>query len=239
MKFLGFDELNHYCKLLGKSLNIYNCPPYFIRDEDEISCFIKNNIVVGLSMHGCSLEGIPEFLQRFSSLRFLDLSKNNISFIPSYLLNLSKLRILSLSQNKIEIPSKVIFTLKHLRELYIDNNRLKELPPMDLKLPSLKILDIGKNSIRTLANLNIHINNIKELNISHNPLVDANLPNGYKSLIKLYMVNCNLLEIPNFFKSLKSLKFLALDGNMLSSPFFILNKLLSLSLTNNNIFRGY
>lgn len=235
MSFLGFDKLNRFSKLIGKDLNIYNCPPYFIRDKDEVSCFIKDNLIVGLSMHGCNLEGIPDFLLNFHSLRFLDLSNNKISFIPNYFSNLSKLKVLSLSHNSIEIPSTVIFRLKHLRELYIDNNGLEELPPTNLKLPSLEILDLGKNLIKSLSNLNINIKNIKELNISNNPLVDANLPNDYKSLIKLHMVNCNLVEIPNFFINLRSLKFLALDENLLSSPFFKLNRLEQLSLTNNNI----
>ncbi|KAL8486217.1 hypothetical protein ACS0TY_023063 [Phlomoides rotata] len=140
-------------------------------DEDSPSNLCNRVVCLRvLSLAWCGLEGVPREMDKLIHLRWLDLSRNELSKkdlkfifqlyflqtlnlrgcsleeIPNEISNLSLLRHLNLSENGLkELPSE-IGNLKQLRHLDLDgNDDLKELPSEIGKLSFLQtfILPLG------------------------------------------------------------------------------------------------
>jgi Leucine-rich repeat (LRR) protein len=137
-----------------------------------------------------------------NSLRFLDLSHNQIIMFPTQLLKFPNLQTLLLDHNRIskfaQIPSTDrrvvskslrILSFHHnqvdslpdiffglcsgLAELWMHNNMLTNLPLNTSMLVDLQTLTLSSNRLRQLPDVFNQLTSLKELWIQQNPLADV------------------------------------------------------------------
>ena len=89
-------------------------------------------------------------ISRFTNLRILNLSFNDIFEIPSYTLSrCDKLEALYLSGNKLtSLPSEDLEKLQNLKVLHLNGNKLQTLPSELGAIKSLQHLDVGSNVLK-------------------------------------------------------------------------------------------
>ncbi|KAL8490631.1 hypothetical protein ACS0TY_022577 [Phlomoides rotata] len=105
-----------------------------------------------LSLARCGLQGVPHEMDKLIHLRWLDLSRNELSTEDlKFIFQLCFLQTLKLSSCSLEEIPNEIGNLSHLRHLNLSGNELKELPS-----------EIG--NLKQLRHLNLNYNdNLKEL----------------------------------------------------------------------------
>ena len=145
-------------------------------DFPELSADIDFSHVVELTLPDAQQsQRISGFLQRFTRLRWLDMSGNALTDIPQAVGNMLELRQLILESNLIRISSMgqhILSSLRHLEILSLDHNpldvapdvsrlprlqrlglrqtRLRSLPPGVLSLPFVEFADLRGNELETL-----------------------------------------------------------------------------------------
>lgn len=112
----------------------------------------------------------PSELMKFSNLKYVNLSKNNISGVNVGFGSLKKLKWLDLSDNKIKELGDGISEATSLEYLNLSDNRLKEVPIGLIKLKSLKILNLKGNRI-PFAKIKTLIQSMPSTNILHDEYV--------------------------------------------------------------------
>lgn len=133
--------------------------------------------LVKITISHCSLVNIPKQLEKYSqSLKYLDLSYNNITTVPrTFCCKMSQLRTLHLEQNQIQtLPIEIKF-LKCLATLDISFNRLRMLPTTFSDLRNLTVLSVANNNLSQLPAFKKDDIRLKKLDVSFNPLDGASL----------------------------------------------------------------
>ncbi|NBA95445.1 NEL-type E3 ubiquitin ligase domain-containing protein [Pseudomonas sp. R5(2019)] len=119
----------------------------------ELPALIDFSHVVDLSLNHMRLSQISgNFLNRFSSLIWLDASHNRLSALPAELSALTELRSLNLQDNRIAISTSqagVVNSLRFLEELNLNGNPVG--PHLDLSsLSRLQVLGLRETGISSL-----------------------------------------------------------------------------------------
>ena len=93
-----FEYLRHPLKAILK-INLRPEPGFTLDqfDEQDVACILKNYIYdidgqQALNLSGMELRAIPEAIQHYPQLAFIDLQDNPIGFLPSWFLKLPSLR---------------------------------------------------------------------------------------------------------------------------------------------------
>ncbi|GJP71236.1 hypothetical protein CLOP_g2090 [Closterium sp. NIES-67] len=150
----------------------------------------KHAAAVYLSMRGLLV--VPP-LGAFSSLKTLDLSRNNITSVAAGVLprslhildlshnrlaaveglrELSRLKVLNLSNNRLARIGHGLSGCLALRELYLAGNRVGEVEGLH-RLLKLTVLDLGGNKVTTtkaLGQLAANYASLRALNLAGNPI---------------------------------------------------------------------
>lgn len=113
--------------------------------KDDVENILKSNSS-SLDLSGQGLDRIPEYVLGMSSLKELNLSRNNLEgALPSQIAQLKNLEKLDVSDNKMTgIPAE-IGQLEKLEELNYANNEITGLPLELGNLKNLKEIDLSGN----------------------------------------------------------------------------------------------
>lgn len=150
-------------------------------------------------------------------LRLLDASHNALASLPGDVFAaLPTLELLNLSHNRFDnkLSALLFDRLASLKVLHMDHNSLQQLPDFLFRaLGQLHTLTLNHCELRSLnRNLFFGLEGLKHLKLSHNqfgqlpPDAFANLEN----LEKLELQGTALLQLPNVFAPLRSIKHLSL-----------------------------
>lgn len=185
-------------------------------NRKEIGFRIEENIVVGLSLHDCNLDELPELIVELSSLRTLYLSKNNLASLPESFGELSSLEELELASNKLKCLPESFGNLRNLKILTIPGNDLEELPESFGSLSSLEILWLTFNKLKRLPESFSNLSSLIRLLLLNNNLTNLPASIGDLSSLQILDISMNSLkQIPESIKKLTSLQSLNISGNRL------------------------
>jgi Leucine-rich repeat (LRR) protein len=106
-----------------------------------------------LSISGCSLEFLPEEIEKLHSLKFL-----NIGLNPNL-------------NNEIDLDK--ISKLNNLEEIWIMKNNLTSIPKSFIKLTKLKKMRLDLNKIETIPEFLNDLPNLKEITLNKNPIKEV------------------------------------------------------------------
>jgi Leucine-rich repeat (LRR) protein len=183
-----------------------------------------------------------ERVSRLSTIKWLDLSSNNLKSYPKQLCNLTLLERLNLTDNKLSektIPIE-IENYESLLEMVLDSNCLTDLPKALPHFKKMVHLSAQNNSIGNLKFLE-GLRKLRYLNMNGNNI--STIDEALYDLDKLEMLylshnRLNLLQ-PKFLRSnLNNLKQLDVSFNCVTfipAEIFLLPHLDSLNLSNNRI----
>ncbi|CAF4181378.1 unnamed protein product [Rotaria sp. Silwood2] len=139
---------------------------------DSILNGIRNFQVIGVGFRG-PLTFIPDNICRLTELRYLNVSKNQITnvVLNSSLSCLYKLEIFDMSDNFIsEVPVQWISQLSRLKSIYLSNNNLTSIPyRMFYDISYIENLDVSSNHLTTFELWLIQIKNV--INYSNNQVI--------------------------------------------------------------------
>lgn len=208
-----------------------------IEKFEDLGIDIKKGKVISLKLRGLNLKKVPEFVQKFRSLKRIDLSYNSLELLPGWIVDLKELKDLQINDNFLkELPIN-IGKMESLEKIQARNNKLKNLPESIGQLQSLKTLELYENKIESLPKEIGTLSNLEILSLYENNL--TNIPDSIgdlSSLKKLSLDKNRLNELPESFGKLIKLKSLVLDSNyinFLPESFKNLTELELLSLSNN------
>lgn len=125
-------------KLIG--LNIQSIPPEAVE--------LIRESVERLSLQNNNISNLPQYFNRLSKLRYLDIHDNQFSAFPDILTTMSELEILDISFNNLRSLPNDLGHLKNLKVLSLKNNNFEILPTSILSIKNLKILEIENNPLK-------------------------------------------------------------------------------------------
>ncbi|MBI5346296.1 MAG: hypothetical protein HZB76_04065 [Chlamydiae bacterium] len=192
-----------------------------------IRAWLNNHLAIiqqinRLSLRNLGLTIVPEELNLFSGITWLDLGGNQLSKLaPNFLINADHLENLYLDRNHLtELHPNFLINANHLRELLLTGNQLRDLPPNFLiNAHHLVMLSLSDNRLRDLPpNFLINANALQTLYLDTNLLTD--LPLNFlvnSNNLEEFGLSCNHLRDlhPNFLINANNLKDLNLTSNQL------------------------
>lgn len=183
-----------------------------------------------------------------TSLRLLDLSRNNIDRLPSgQLSGLARLQKLYLQGNGLSyLADRALEGLSSLNVLKLSDNRLVSLPPeLFSDTRDIKEMYLQNNSINVLApGLFSELTQLLVLDLSHNELTADWINTAtFAGLIRLVVLDISYNRLtklePSVFRDLYSLQILRLNDNFLElipeNTFSALYNLHTLIISNNRL----
>ncbi|XP_048610902.1 receptor like protein 27-like isoform X1 [Brassica napus] len=215
------------------------------------SLFSKLTWLNQLDLSHNQLTGSFQLVQNLSKLSTLDLSYNHFSGdIPSTLLSMPFLTRLDLSENYLTGSINILNSSSSLRleHLSLSHNHFEGqvLEPIS-NLITLKFLDLSFQNISYPIDIRIFssLKSLLKLVLSGNSISstsfgsDSDVP---LSLEKLGLSGCDIIEFPNFLKSLHNLELIDISHNKIKGKvpewFWNLPRLSMVSLVNNS-FTGF
>ena len=158
-----------------------------------------------------------DVFKNLNRLRLLDLSHNAlINLQNNVFANLATLEMLNLAHNRFDnkISTLIFDRLTTLKILHLDHNSLQQLPDYLFRaLTQLHTLTLNHCELQTLnRNLFFGLESLKHLKLSHNQFnqLPIDVFNSLENLEKLELQGTALLQLPNIFTPLKSIKHLSL-----------------------------
>jgi len=249
-------------KLPRKLRHLKNLKAIYIYNNRSVKNlkFRKNTSIEMVVIHGENPANVPTRFAPLKSLRYLDLSYNNLNTFPTGTASNKKLKELILSNNKITLENDAIDLHPTLEKLDLGKNKITRVPASIQQFPQLKLLKFNHNQITAvdpainrltkLEQLSFYSNNLKtiptgvmehrnlkEIDLYYNEIekVDPNIAQ-WKHLEILYLAFNKIYSLPQQWDSLRQLHELYLHNNRISSiPTSIgsLSKLHTLRVNNN------
>lgn len=130
-------------------------------DWDEV----KNanpDTVYGISFSKLKMTAIPEGLEKFHSLKKLDLSKNKFTNLPDFIGDLSQLEILDISKNEFANFPIEICKLWKIKQLIANRNPFDQIPECIGYCTNLEFIDLWETPIATFP---VSMQNLKKLTV--------------------------------------------------------------------------
>lgn len=145
--------MRNACILICMLLNL----SVFAQIEDTTYIFtnlqeaLKNpEQVYKLNLRKQKLKKIPNEINHFNNLVWLDVSKNKITYLDSTFNKLEQLKYLNVSKNGMQLIDHSLGNLSSLEYLIINQNNLKSLPKEIGQLKKLKYIDAWSNEFGDL-----------------------------------------------------------------------------------------
>lgn len=111
------------------------------------SALLNPDKVIKLVLRKKHLKKVPDEIQNFKNLQYLDISKNSIKELPEWIGDLSQLQFLSCSKTGLEHVPREIGKLKNLRWINLNQNELVLLPPQFGDMEKLEMADLWSNNL--------------------------------------------------------------------------------------------
>ncbi|KAG8732681.1 cysteinyl-tRNA synthetase [Ceratobasidium sp. 428] len=188
-----------------------------------------------LRLSACGLERIPAGVQSSKTLRFLDLSCNQISGLGATgLEECSKLYKIKLQNNRLtSLPED--FARLPVQHLYISNNKLATVPSALCSMQSLVRLDVSFNSMTSLPLAIGQLTSLERLVAVGNTITQ--LPEEIAQLKKLKWLDCrhNWIEDFSIAAKIQGLATLRADHNDISVLGSVGDNLVNLDASHNSI----
>ncbi|HEX2901786.1 MAG TPA: leucine-rich repeat domain-containing protein [Bacteroidia bacterium] len=158
------------------------------------------------------LTHLPEDCAPFSKLEMLDLAENHLMELPASIGKLKFLTGLDLSQNRLKHLPETIAEMVHLEALRLDRNPLQTLPPTLPQLSRLEMLGLYGCRFTHLPPVVWEMQQLRALDLGENNL--RSLPDalvGFQQLESLGLKDNPLQELPEWIGHLQALRFLDLS----------------------------
>jgi Leucine-rich repeat (LRR) protein len=261
---------HNFIKNVNFSLNSLTNLNVLSLDFNEIYSVEKHLVanslkLVDLHLNNNKFFRVPNFIENFHILKFLDLGENfikNLSDLDGFpnlkylyglrltenqietlekhhLVHLKNLQILNLSKNRIRhIDRETFGSNEFLQAIRLDGNSIKNIDYMFENLTQLVFLNISENSLEIFDYENFP-KNLQFLDISKNQINVIKNPNEISQNLKTLNLNQNHLTEISAFVLPRNLEDLYLQSNLIEkiSPYTFLKKpfLKTVDLKNNKI----
>lgn len=169
------------------------------------------------------LTELPESLSQLAHLQELEVANNELTVLPEWLGQLTRLQLLNLANNQLmELPDS-IGALRTLKYLAISGNLISEFPPSFSKLHNLQTLYLGypggggHSALMGMPAQLRSLKRLKEIYLAQCQIQE--LPDWFSELSDLesiWLQMNHLRDLPASLNQLKNLKTLRLDGNPLN-----------------------
>ncbi|MBS0290513.1 MAG: leucine-rich repeat domain-containing protein [Proteobacteria bacterium] len=205
----GVDPLEAVFEKIAMLKNSKTVKAYHVKEaalnlinETIIRKEIKNSMD-RLYLNKCYLTRFPDSVLNdnrlndfWKSLRYLDLSGNQLTCLSESIGKLSALQWLSIAHNNLSSLPESIGQLSVLEGLHIQSNNFSSLPEAIGQLSMLKQLCIQCNRLSSLPNFIGRLSALQELHIQHNCL--SFLPESIGQLNELQLLHVNNNQIKVF-----------------------------------------
>lgn len=123
-----------------------------------------------LYINGNRLTSLPSWLFTLTSLVYLDISSNELTYLPDEIGLLTNLQMLSLSINRLAYLPSSLYTLKSLNYLYAYSNELSYLSSEIGSMTGLQSLYLSSNRLTYLPYEITYLPNLHYLDVSFNQI---------------------------------------------------------------------
>ncbi|KAL5270170.1 hypothetical protein ACHWQZ_G001040 [Mnemiopsis leidyi] len=199
--------------------------------------------VRSLDLSKNELKEISAVFSKLKRLERLDISENQIAFLSSEMKCLKFLKTLIIKKNNIKSVALDFGMSQSIEKLNLAGNRLPEIPIQFTMLTRLVHLNLGSNQIVAIPKIISNLMSLEYLYLGGNKLVCLPQEMGFlPRLSALYLHNNQLINIPANFRHLRSLRTLTLHNNNLSSlprGFLSLKHLESLTIRQNPLVQDF
>jgi len=217
LKKLSFIEIQ------GSEIEVINDPIFQLQNLETLKLYynkikiftIGNSKIKYLTLKNNSLTELTDKIGNLSSLKFLDLSDNNLKALPNSITSLSRLDTLKLEKNYLTSLPNDIGNLKNLKLIDIEQNILTSLPISFSKLSKLTYLNITANDLQNFPENFGELLSLEKLKAEYNFL--EFLPTSFVNLNNLKVLHLrhnNLSTLPIGFGKLRKLETLYLDNRI-------------------------
>lgn len=187
-----------------------------------------------------TISNIESFLQGFTNLNVLDLSKLGLTSIPQKISSFQQLTTLILNKNKISQNFNYLNGLLNLTTLDLSENQLTTIPVALTANQNLRTLNLARNTFgQNYATALNSLKNLEWLSLEGNQI--TNIPQELTGITNLIHLNLgrNKISSTSSLTSLKNLEQLYLNDNELSGDFptdlLQLTKLQMLNVSSNKL----
>ncbi len=175
--------------------------------------------IVRLDLSDLKIAALPDSIQNFELLEYLDLSNNFLTQLPEGIGNLNNLKELEVGRNKglTTIPSS-IGQLSNLKFLGFYGDNLTSLPDTIGNLSSLEWLQLSGNQLQRLPDTICTMSSLTRLDINDNGL--ESLPENFGALLNLVTLEIKknkLKSVPASLLKNKKLTVLNFEQNSIQS----------------------
>ena len=143
---------------------------------------LGHNPITQLPKHLTALKLDYHLFNRFkeeicdmTSLRYLNLQRNQLLELPENFGNLINLKILNLSYNKLEKLPTSFSNLENLEALNLGHNKIRQLPEDFGRLDGLRALNIGYNPLTNFPESFRYLHRLKKLSLPPRSYLKVNL----------------------------------------------------------------
>ncbi|XBW36031.1 hypothetical protein QEN19_001606 [Hanseniaspora menglaensis] len=178
----------------------------------------------------------PQNITNVATLVSLELSRNFIKRIPDSISSLKNLTILNLQCNKLYDLPQSFSKLQHLQLLDLSSNHFTIYPEVINYCLNLLQIDLSSNRIESLPNSINNLTKLAKLNLSSNNFESIQ---NLSSMTNLRTINLKDNQISFFSASSKTLQYIYLSGNKISSFADFLPNLRTLELEKNPLTSVY
>lgn len=126
--------------------------------NSDIGYESENGYITKLILTNLRLEFIPDIIQDLNMLEYLFLNDNCLRSIPNWINKLSKLRFLNIIHNEITSLPNEICDLLSLTNLWCSDNKLIGFPENIGNLSNLRFLGISENPLESIPNSLMKLN---------------------------------------------------------------------------------
>ncbi|MFX1296211.1 MAG: GTP-binding protein [Promethearchaeota archaeon] len=141
-----------------------------------IGAMVEKDDLVGLALYNCGLKIAPESICQLLSLKYLDLSRNQLKELPKSFGHLTSLQELDLSNNQLKSLPENFGNLQLIINLNLYFNQLEALPNSFKDMKSLEILNLSYNQLTSFPEVILNLKSLQFIGLRSNQLTE--LPMG-------------------------------------------------------------